>query len=109
MIKKVLEREAQDQVSGKAEEDGATANKKVINVEVKVYSTINCPWCKKVKEYLSDKQVKFKEVDLTNDEVKQKEFIEKTGQVAVPVTEINGKYIIGFDKEVIDEMLKTKD
>ncbi len=72
---------------------------------VKVYSTPTCPWCKKAKAYLQEKGIEFESIDVSSDEKAQKEMIEKSGQMGVPVLDIGGKIVIGFDKEKIDEIL----
>ena len=74
---------------------------------IKVYSTPTCPWCKKAKEFLNEKQVAFDDVDVSNDEVAAKELVEKSGQQGVPVLDIDGKIIVGFDPVAIEEALKA--
>lgn len=75
---------------------------------IKIYSTPTCPWCKKAKAYLTEKGIAFESVDVSSDEKSQKEMIEKSGQMGVPVLDIDGKVVIGFDKEKIDELLNIK-
>lgn len=72
---------------------------------VKIYSTPTCPWCKKAKAYLDEKGIAFEGVDVSSDANAQKEMIDKSGQMGVPVLDIDGKIVIGFDKEKIDEIL----
>ena len=72
---------------------------------VTVYSTPTCVYCKMVKEWLGEKSVDFTEVDLSADAAKRQEIVEKTGQMSVPVIEIDGEYIIGFDKDKLAEAL----
>ena len=74
--------------------------------KVKVYSTPTCPWCKKVKEYLKEKKVDFEDINVAEDQLKAKEMMDKSGQMGVPVVEINGKIIVGFDQEKIDGALE---
>lgn len=74
-------------------------------MKVKVYSTPTCPWCNRVKEFLTEKKVKFKEVDVSKDDKARDEMIEKSGQMGVPVVEINGKIIVGFDQAAIEDAL----
>ena len=71
----------------------------------KVYSTKTCPWCKKVKEFLYEKNVKFENIDVGVDQKAANEMVEKSGQMGVPVTDINGTIIVGFDKDAIDKAL----
>jgi glutaredoxin 3 len=73
---------------------------------VKVYSTNFCPYCKMAKTFLKDKNVQFEEVNVQENQMAAKEMIEKTGQVGVPVIEINGQMIVGFDREQIEKLLK---
>ncbi|MBI2139541.1 glutaredoxin family protein [Candidatus Woesearchaeota archaeon] len=76
-------------------------------VTVRVFSTPVCPWCVKAKEYLSEKGVPFTNFDVSTDEKARNEMIEKSGQLGVPVLDINGKIIVGFDQDAIDEALAS--
>jgi glutaredoxin 3 len=76
--------------------------------KVKIYTTPNCIFCAMTKEYLKQKGILFEEVDVSKDEMAAQEMIEKSGQMGVPVIEIDGKIVIGFDKERIDELLNLK-
>ncbi len=75
------------------------------NQKIKVYSTPMCPYCVALKSFLEDKDVDFEEVDVSKNLESAKEIRENTGQMGVPVTEINGEFIIGFDREKIIEKL----
>jgi len=75
-------------------------------MKVKVYSTPTCPWCAKVKEYLKEKKVEFKEINVADNEKAREEMIEKSGQMGVPVLDINGKIIVGFNQGEIDKALE---
>jgi len=72
---------------------------------VMVYSTPTCPWCTKVKEYLKGKNIEFESIDVAADQTKAEEMVKKSGQMGVPVIDINGTIIIGFDQEAIDKAL----
>jgi glutaredoxin-like YruB-family protein len=72
---------------------------------VKVYSTQTCPWCHRVKDYLKQKKIAFEDIDVSSNRKAADEMIKKSGQMGVPVLDINGKIIIGFDKDAIDEAL----
>ena len=76
---------------------------------VKIYTTSTCPWCMKVKEYLSEHKIKYQEVNVQEDQEAAKEMIEKSGQMGVPVIEINGEIILGFDEPKIKKALNIKD
>ncbi|MBU0461742.1 MAG: glutathione S-transferase N-terminal domain-containing protein [Nanoarchaeota archaeon] len=73
--------------------------------KVTVYSTPTCPWCIRAKMYLKEKGIKFTELDVAKDDKAREELIEKSGQMGVPVIDIDGKIIIGFDQEAIDKEL----
>ena len=73
--------------------------------KVKVYSTKTCPWCHKTKEFLKEKNVKFEDIDVGANQKAANEMVEKSGQMGVPVTDIDGKIIIGFDKEALEKAL----
>jgi glutaredoxin-like YruB-family protein len=75
-------------------------------VNVKVYSTKTCPWCVKVKEYLDSKNVSYQDVDVSADRDAAMEMVQKSGQRGVPVVDINGTIIVGFDQKTIDELIK---
>jgi len=73
---------------------------------VKVYSTPTCPWCVKAKDYLKSINVDFEDVDVSKDREAAMEMVRKTRQMGVPVVQIGSTYIVGFDKDAIDEALK---
>mgnify|MGYP001603958386 CR=1 len=75
-------------------------DKKVI-----IYSTPACPYCKKVKAYLQEKGIEYTDIDISQDEAAQKEMIEKSGTMSVPVIDIGGMIITGFHKDKINEAL----
>lgn len=74
-------------------------------MKVLVYSTSICPWCVKTKEYLTSKGIEYTEVNVSKDKEAARIMIEKTGQRAVPVIDIDGNIVLGFDKEKIDALL----
>ena len=73
--------------------------------KVKVYSTKTCPWCHKTKEFLKEKGVKYDDIDVGADQKAANEMVEKSGQMGVPVTDIDGTIIIGFDKDALEKAL----
>ncbi|AEV69420.1 Glutaredoxin-like protein, YruB-family [Acetivibrio clariflavus DSM 19732] len=72
---------------------------------VKVYSTPTCPWCTKAKEYLKSKNVDFEDIDVSKDLNAAAEMIRKSGQRGVPVLDIDGNIIVGFDQRAIDRLI----
>lgn len=77
--------------------------------KVKIYTSPTCPYCFALKEYLKKHKIEFEEVDISKDEKAKKELIKKSDQLGVPVVEINGKIVVGFDKDKINKILKIKD
>ena len=73
---------------------------------VKIYSTPSCVYCKTLKEYLQAHNVEFQEIDVSKNEKDLQEMIKISGQMAVPVVDIDGEAIVGFDKVRIDKLLK---
>ena len=72
---------------------------------IKIYSTPSCPYCGMAKKYLESKNVKYDEFDVSIDRNAAREMIKKSGQRGVPVLDIDGNIVIGFDKEKIDSLL----
>ena len=72
---------------------------------VKVYSTPTCPWCIRVKQFLKDNNIAFADADVGSDQQAAEEMVEKSGQMGVPVLDIDGQIIVGFDKEKIASAL----
>jgi len=75
---------------------------------IKIYSTPFCPYCVTLKEYLKEKKVEFTDVDVASDEKERDEMIKLSNQIGVPVVNVDGKIIVGFDKEAIDQALGLK-
>lgn len=74
---------------------------------VKVYTTNSCPWCVKAKDYLTKKGVEFTSLNVQDDMEARDEMLKKSKQMGVPVLDINGTIIVGFDKPAIDKALST--
>lgn len=75
-------------------------------LQIKVYSSPTCPYCHKAKDFLKEKNVEFEDIDVSANQKAAHEMIEKSGQMGVPVIDINGKIIIGFDQQAMEEALK---
>ena len=76
---------------------------------VKVYSTPTCAYCFTLKEYLKENGIKFEDIDVSKDQKAVEEIVKKTGQMGVPVIDIDGQIVIGFDKEKINTLLNIKE
>ena len=70
-----------------------------------VYSTPTCPYCVRTKDYLKANNVDFKDIDVSQDQAAGQEMVQKSGQMGVPVVDIEGEVIVGFDKEKIKSSL----
>ncbi|MBU0547350.1 MAG: glutathione S-transferase N-terminal domain-containing protein [Candidatus Omnitrophica bacterium] len=72
---------------------------------VKVYSTTTCPWCIRAKQFLKENNIEFQNIDVSGDQQAVDELMQKSGQVGVPVLDIEGEIIVGFDREKIKSAL----
>jgi len=73
--------------------------------KVVVYSTPACPFCMRTKQFLDDNGVAYENYDVASDHAKAEEMVAKSGQMGVPVIDIEGEIIIGFDRDRISEAL----
>jgi len=72
---------------------------------ITVYSTPSCSYCTMAKNYLDSKGIKYTDYDVSRDQKRGEEMVKKSGQMGVPVLDINGSIIVGFDKNKIDASL----
>ena len=77
------------------------------NPKVTIYSASWCAFCRMAKEYLKSKNIAYKEIDVDENPEAARAIVAKTGQAGVPVLEIGGSTILGFDRPRIDEALQT--
>jgi len=73
--------------------------------KVIVYSTTTCPWCHKAKDFLKEKKIEFEDKNVAEDDKARDEMVEKSGQMGVPVLDVNGTIIVGFDQGAIEKAL----
>jgi len=78
-------------------------------MDIKIYSTPTCPWCRKAKEWLKKKRIPFQDFDVVEDEKAREEMINKSGQMAVPVLDIDGEIMVGFQEARLEELTKKKE
>ena len=71
-------------------------------VSIKIYTTPICAYCKMAKEYFKSKKLQYEEISLVGNPEAQQLVMSKTGMVAAPIIEINGKFVVGFDREKIN-------
>lgn len=78
-------------------------------MSVIVYSTPTCAYCHALKQFLFENNIAFEDIDVSADEIKKNEMIQKSGQMEVPVIDIHGEIIVGFDKEKIKKLLNINE
>lgn len=72
---------------------------------VTIYTTPTCTYCKMTKAFFKENNVEYQEIDVAADQSKAQAMFEKSGQMGVPVVEVDGKIIVGFDKEALKQAL----
>lgn len=72
---------------------------------VTIYTTPTCGYCKMTKAWFKENNVTYKEIDVTLDQAAQKTMIEKSGQMGVPVIDIDGKIIVGYQPDKLKSLL----
>ena len=77
-------------------------------MKVKIYSTTQCPYCNMTKEFFKKNNIKYEEINVETDQKAAEEMIEKSGQMGVPVIEVNDEIIVGFNRPALERALKLK-
>lgn len=72
---------------------------------IKIYSIPTCPSCIRAKQFLKDNNITFEDIDVSTNQSAAEEMIKKSGQIGVPVLDIDGEIIVGFDKDRIKKIL----
>ena len=75
---------------------------------ITMYTTPTCGFCHMAKDYFDDNKIEFTQKDVAVDAEAQKEMIAKSQQMGVPVIDIDGEIIVGFDKPKIEKLLRAK-
>lgn len=75
-------------------------------MSVKIYTTPTCPWCSVAKKYFDSKNIQYENLDVSSDRSAAAEMVDKSGQRGVPVIDIDGNIVVGFDKDKIDSLIK---
>ena len=75
--------------------------------KVLIYTSPTCAWCKKTKEFFQQNKVKYEERNIIEEKYAQ-EAQKKSGQIGVPVIEVDGKIIVGYDEPALKKALKIK-
>lgn len=77
--------------------------------KIRIFSTPSCPYCVTLKEFLKEHNFEFEDINVAENVEAREEMITKSGQMGVPVIEINGEIIIGFDRKKIVQLLNIKE
>ncbi|MBU0672611.1 MAG: glutaredoxin family protein [Candidatus Margulisbacteria bacterium] len=72
---------------------------------ITIYSTPTCPYCKMAKQFLTENNIQFEDIDVAANQSAAQEMISKSGQMGVPVLDIDGQIVVGFDKTKIKKLL----
>lgn len=75
---------------------------------VTVFSTPTCPWCARLKAYLRQHNIAFKDVDVSRDAAAAQQMVSRSGQMGVPQAWIDGQVVVGFDRKRVDSLLGLK-
>ncbi len=73
--------------------------------KVRIYTTPICPWCVKAKEFFKENSVQYEEVNVAADRAAAEEMIQKSGQMGVPVIDVDGQMIVGYNKPALKKAL----
>jgi glutaredoxin 3 len=72
---------------------------------IKIYSTPACTYCKMAKEFLTSHNVPFEDIDVSVDAVQRDEMVEKSGQLGVPVFDIDGQIMVGYNQQLLSKVV----
>ncbi len=86
----------------------ATPAQQPAKPDVTVFSTPTCPWCTRLKAYLREHSIAFKDVDVSRDARAAQQMVARSGQMGVPQAWVNGQVVVGFDRKRIDALLGLK-
>lgn len=80
-----------------------------MKVKVRVYSSTRCPWCQRVKDFLTEHGIDFEDIDVLKDKKAGREIVEKSGQEGLPVIEIGDEIVVSFDRDRLMKLLGIKE
>ncbi|HOK20888.1 MAG TPA: glutaredoxin domain-containing protein [Candidatus Paceibacterota bacterium] len=75
---------------------------------IQIYSTPSCPYCHLAKEFFQENNIAFEDFNVAADEKALEEMVNKSGQMGVPVIDIDGEIVVGFNRAEIERILKEK-
>ncbi|MGH9857967.1 MAG: glutaredoxin family protein [Acidobacteriota bacterium] len=74
---------------------------------VTIYTTPTCGWCRAAKDFFAQHNVTYTEKDVVVDEAARAEMLQKSNQLGVPVIDIDGDIVIGFNQPRLAELLEA--
>ncbi|MBI2046353.1 MAG: glutaredoxin family protein [Parcubacteria group bacterium] len=74
--------------------------------KITIYTTPTCAYCKMAKAFFKEHNVAYEEKDVASDHALAEEMVKKSGQMAVPVIDIDGQIVVGFDQGRLSELLR---
>ncbi|MBZ1348487.1 MAG: glutathione S-transferase N-terminal domain-containing protein [Candidatus Nealsonbacteria bacterium] len=80
-----------------------------MNKKIRIFTTPACPYCFTLMEFFKERNIEFEEIDVSQDEKAKEEMITKSGKMEVPIVEIDGEIVIGFDRPKVLDLLGIKD
>lgn len=72
---------------------------------IKIYSTPACTYCKMAKEFLTSHNVPYEDIDVSVDAVAREDMVEKSGQLGVPVFDIDGQIMVGYNQQLLSKVV----
>lgn len=75
---------------------------------VKIYTTPTCVYCKIAKQWFEKNKIVYEELNVAQDGKARDEMVEKSGQMGVPVIDVNGEIVVGFDRTILEQLLLKK-
>jgi glutaredoxin 3 len=79
-----------------------------IQPKVVVFSTPTCSYCNMAKSYFREKGIKFTDIDVSRDQAAARDMVRRSGQMGVPVIDIGGKIVVGFNRPQVNALLGIK-
>ncbi len=76
--------------------------------KVIVFSTPTCSYCNMAKSYFREKGIKFTDIDVSRDQAAARDMVRRSGQMGVPVIDIGGKIVVGFNRPQVNTLLGIK-
>jgi glutaredoxin 3 len=76
--------------------------------KVEIYSTPVCKYCSAAKDFFKKNGIEYTEYDVASDQKRKEEMVEKSGQLGVPVIDVGGDIVVGYDEKILKELLGVK-